>query len=153
MSEETTVEADTAERLADTETKLLMAEAELERLRPLQVAETIRRIGFNPESTSGKVLTELAAGNPVLAGDPRRLAAKAEELGLTAADPVPGEIPLTDPTLPATHQRNQLGTVANRIAERDRSRQSKTARLAEALRGVTDTTGVEEIQLRPSIAE
>ncbi len=96
-----------------------MAGAELAHLRPLALRETIRQAGFDPDSSAGKTLAELAKTNESLRTSVSMMRTKAVELGLSTktveepVSPVPAPSELTDPSLPATHSVNTPGTPAH----------------------------------------
>lgn len=106
-----------------------MATAELDALRPLALQSAIRSSGFEPTSSAGRVLAELAKTDPQLAASPEALKRKASQLGLSTnvAEQPPPSAPaateLTDPSRPATHSANTPGT-----AEHDKALARKTLR-------------------------
>ena len=116
---QTTETPDTATELDELRHFQTMANAELEALRPLALQSAIRSAGYEPTSSAGRVLAELAEADAQLAASPGALKRKASELGLTsnvAADPAPqppASSELIDPSLPATHSVNVAGTPAH----------------------------------------
>ena len=108
---------ETSAELDEAQHARLMAEAELELLKGPALRETIRSAGFDPNSSAGKVLAELAATNESLRMSTGMMKAKASSLGLSAnvaGQPTPSAPPpseLTDPDYPPTHSRNTPGTV------------------------------------------
>ena len=107
----------------------LMADAELELLRGPALRETIREAGFDPSSSSGRTLAELAKTDESLRTSSQMMRSKASELGLEAApsaavSPTTEQQPetsgLNDPAFGPDHPRNTPGDAAFKIAARQR---------------------------------
>jgi hypothetical protein len=133
---------DSSDELDDLRHFKTMASAELDALRPLALQSAIRAAGYEPTSSAGRVLFELAKTVPQLAASPEALARKATELGLStnvAADPVPQPpaSELTDPAYPPTHSRNTPGTPGHDAALREKGIMDPFRHAAERMLGLT----------------
>jgi hypothetical protein len=134
---------DSSDELDDLRHFQIMASAELDALRPLALQSAIRSAGYEPTSSAGRVLFELAKSEPQLAASPEALKRKATELGLSsnvAADPVPqppAQSELTDPAYPPTHSRNTPGTVGHDSALREKGLRDPFRQAAERMLGLT----------------